>query len=32
MWNIVDKGIGEGDYAMDKTNLPPGLDEGVRLC
>lgn len=32
LWNITDKGIGEGDYAMDSSYHPAALDEGVRLC
>lgn len=32
LWNIVDKGIGEGDYEMDAAYQPSTLDEGVRLC
>ncbi|AEY67577.1 DUF3848 domain-containing protein [Clostridium sp. BNL1100] len=30
--NITDKGLGEGDYAMDSSCQPAVLDEGVRLC
>lgn len=32
LWNITDKGLGEGDYAMDPSCLPAAMDEGVRLC
>ncbi|CUX69825.1 hypothetical protein BN3590_03761 [Clostridium sp. C105KSO15] len=32
LWNIVDKGLGEGDYAIDEAYQPPTLNEGVRLC
>ena len=32
LWNIVDKGIGEGNYEMDEAYQIPAPDEGVRLC
>lgn len=31
LWNITDKGLGEGDYAMLEDGQTPTLNEGVRL-
>lgn len=32
LWNIADKGLGEGDYAMLEDGQTPEQNEGVRLC
>ena len=32
LWNITDKGLGEGDYAMLEDGQTPEQNEGVRLC
>lgn len=32
LWNISDKGLGEGDYAMLEDGQAPEQSEGVRLC
>ncbi len=32
LWNITDKGLGEGDYTMLEDGQTPAQNEGVRLC
>lgn len=32
LWNITDKGLGEGDYAMLEDGQTPEQSEGVCLC
>lgn len=32
LWNIIDKGLGEGDYVMVKDEKTPVQNEGVHLC
>ena len=32
LWNITDKGLGEGDYAMMEDGQTTVQNEGVRLC
>ncbi len=32
LWEITDKGLGEGDYAMAEKPMPSNLNEGVQLC
>lgn len=32
LWNITDKGLGEGDYVMREDGQTPEQNEGVRLC
>lgn len=32
LWNITDKGMGEGEYAMSEEGAISEQNEGVRLC